>query len=220
MRSIFWYWFLSICFLQLIGLLILGSVFEDIVYQVELCLSSSLQGALARPHNNIARAVRTILSVALERILVTRSLVKKKPKLPKGMKCFSQNLKLDVVGRLLPSIETLLIQYNDYRKDKDWQLTLEQLEGVGGQFDPSTCGFLKSVSSKERVKPWFFVTFNIIISDIFPENFIGITQVVRKIWGISLSILAKFHRFSSIFWIFWHFLVTKKLMMSAYNRWC
>ena len=29
-----------------------------------------------------------------------------------------------------------------------------------------------------------------------------------------------FHRFSSIFWIFWHFLVTKKLMTSAYNRWC
>ena len=123
MRSIFWYWLLSICFLQLIGLLISGSVFEDIVYQVELCLSSSLQGALARPHNNIARAVHTILSVALERILVTRSLVKKKPKLPKGMKYFSQNLKLDVVGRLLPSIETLLSQYNDYRKDKDCNLT-------------------------------------------------------------------------------------------------
>ena len=93
------------------------------MYQVELCLSSSLQGALARPHNNIARAVHTILSVALERILVTRSLVKKKPKLPKGMKYFSQNLKLDVVGRLLPSIETLLSQYNDYRKDKDCNLT-------------------------------------------------------------------------------------------------
>ena len=29
-----------------------------------------------------------------------------------------------------------------------------------------------------------------------------------------------FHRFSLIFWIFWHLLVTKKLMMSVYNRWC
>ena len=42
------------------------------------------------------------------------------------------------------------------------------------QFDRSPCGFLKNVSSKERLKPWFFVTFNIIISHIFPENFIEI----------------------------------------------
>ena len=52
----------------------------------------------------------------------------------------------------------------------------------GGQFDPSSpCGFSKNVSSKERVKPWFFVTFNIILSNIFPENFIEFPQVVQKI---------------------------------------
>ena len=38
--------------------------------------------------------------------------------------------------------------------------------------------FSKNVSSRETVKPWFFVTFNIIISHIFPENFIEILQVV------------------------------------------
>ena len=32
--------------------------------------------------------------------------------------------------------------------------------------------------------------------------------------------ISYFHRFLSIFWIFWYFLVTKKLMTSAYNRWC
>ena len=37
---------------------------------------------------------------------------------------------------------------------------------------PTPYGFSKTVSSKERVKPWFFVAFNIIISHIFPENFI------------------------------------------------
>ena len=63
------------------------------------------------------------------------------------------------------------------------------------------------------------MTFTIIISHIFPENFIEITRVVQKIWGISLSILANFHQFSSIFWIFWHFLVTKKLVTPTYNRW-
>ena len=40
------------------------------------------------------------------------------------------------------------------------------------------CGFSKSVSSKEREKPWFFVTFNIILRHIFPENFIEFPQVV------------------------------------------
>ena len=44
------------------------------------------------------------------------------------------------------------------------------------------CGFLKKVSSNERVEPWsFFVTFNTIISQIFPENVIQIPQVVQEI---------------------------------------
>ena len=57
-------------------------------------------------------------------------------------------------------------------------LTLKQLGE--GQFNPP-CGFSKNVSSKEKVKPCFFVTFNIIISHIFLENFIEIPQVVQKI---------------------------------------
>ena len=56
-------------------------------------------------------------------------------------------------------------------------LTLKWLEG---QFDPHPCGFSKKVSSKERVKPWFFVAFNIILKYIFPENFIEFPQVVEK----------------------------------------
>ena len=51
--------------------------------------------------------------------------------------------------------------------------------GVGQYAHP--CAFPKYVSSKERVKAWFFVTFNIIISHIFPENFIEITQVVQNL---------------------------------------
>ena len=48
-----------------------------------------------------------------------------------------------------------------------------------GQFDPS-CGFFKNVSAEELVNAWFFVTFNVIISHIFPENFIEIPQVFRS----------------------------------------
>ena len=57
------------------------------------------------------------------------------------------------------------------------------------------CAFSKYVSSKKRLKAWFFVTFNIIISNIYPENFIEITQVVQNLWRISLSILAIFINF-------------------------
>ena len=62
-------------------------------------------------------------------------------------------------------------------------LTLKRLRG-GVQFElppPLSCGFTKNVSSKERVKPWFFVTFNIILRHIFPESFIEFVPVVQKI---------------------------------------
>ena len=97
-------------------------------------------------------------------------------------------------------------------------LTLNRLEREGrrggGQIDPP-CGFPKNMFSKERVKPWVFGTFNIIISQIFPGNFIEIPQVLQKIWRYSPSILTIFIDFSD----FWNFLVAKKLMTSAYNRW-
>ena len=53
--------------------------------------------------------------------------------------------------------------------------------GVNLTPPPHHCGFLKSASSKEREKPWFFVTFNIILRHIFPEIFIEFPQVVQKI---------------------------------------
>ena len=93
--------------------------------------------------------------------------------------------------------------------------------GEGVNLNPlPPCGFSKNVSSEERVKSWFFVTFNIIISHILSENFIEIPQVVQKIWMLSLSILAIFIDFQQFFWIFWNFLDKKKLITSVYSRWC
>ena len=49
-------------------------------------------------------------------------------------------------------------------------------EGGGDvQIDPP------SLSSIERVEPWFFVTFNIILKLIFPEKNIEFPQFVQKI---------------------------------------
>ena len=47
----------------------------------------------------------------------------------------------------------------------------------------------KNVPSSERVKTCFFVTFNIIIIHIFPENLIEIPQGVQKISRFSPSII-------------------------------
>ena len=40
-------------------------------------------------------------------------------------------------------------------------------------------GFSKNVSSKGRVKRWFFATFNMFSKHIFPENFVELPQVVQ-----------------------------------------
>ena len=74
--------------------------------------------------------------------------------------------------------------------------------GVEGGVNLTTCGFSKNVYSKERTKPWFFMIFNIILRHIFPEDFIEFPQVVQKILGNYLSILANFHQFSLTVWIF------------------
>ena len=92
----------------------------------------------------------------------------------------------------------------------------------GGNLTPPPCGFSKSVSHEEREKPWFFVTFNIILRPIFPQNFIRFSQVVQKIWRNSLSIysLLIFINFHQCFGFFDITYLQKKLMTSAYNRWC
>ena len=53
-------------------------------------------------------------------------------------------------------------------------------------------GFSKNAFSGERVNPCFFVTFNIIASHIFPEDFIEIPQVIQKVLRFSSSILTIF----------------------------
>ena len=48
------------------------------------------------------------------------------------------------------------------------------------QIDPP-CGFLKNVSTIERVELLLFVIFNNILKHMFPEKFIEFPQVLQKI---------------------------------------
>ena len=44
-------------------------------------------------------------------------------------------------------------------------------------------GFFKNVLSRESVNPWFFVTFNIIISHIFAKNSMEFLKSFRRYEG-------------------------------------
>ena len=95
---------------------------------------------------------------------------------PKDSKIFDENIK-KVIGKMKDKSEGKII-------DKFVLLILKRLDGRGEEgvkLTPPHVVFSKNVSSKERVKPRFFVTFNIIIRHIFPENFIEINQVVQKL---------------------------------------
>ena len=97
------------------------------------------------------------------------------------------------------------------KNEKHTVLTLKWLGEGGGRGGGAErgvnlifpCGLLKRVSFKDRVKPWFFDTFNTIISHIFSENFIEISEVVQNIRRISQSILAIFINFHLGFGFFY-----------------
>ena len=105
---------------------------------------------------------------------------------------FSSKTNLNRRSTTQPSSTMFLHQLSLQISRTKIDLSLKRLGG--GQLDLS-CSFFKNVFSRERMKPWFFVTFNIIIIHIFPENLIGISQIVQKIWRTSPSILTIFISF-------------------------
>ena len=78
----------------------------------------------------------------------------------------------------------------------------------GGRFEPAPTVNSKKIFLEREWNLFFFVTFNVIISHVFPENFIEIYRVVLIILWFSSSILTIF---------IWHFLFANKLITSAYN---
>ena len=79
-------------------------------------------------------------------------------------------------------------------------ISVSALSVSRAQSDPSPPphGFSKNLSSKERVKGWFFVTFNIIISRIFHWNSSNRSEDMKS-FSVNISC---FHRFPLVFWIF------------------
>ena len=55
------------------------------------------------------------------------------------------------------------------------------------------------VRERERVKPCFFFTFNIIVNHMFSENFIKDSQVIENIFIFSFCSINYFHQFLGSF---------------------
>ena len=97
---------------------------------------------------------------------------------------------------------------------RELHFNLKKAGGIGLTTPaPPPCSFSKNVFPRERVKPHFFVTFNIIISLSFLKILLRFLKSFRRFFLSILNIFIDFLDFS-------HFLVAKKLMTSAYNRWC
>ena len=75
----------------------------------------------------------------------------------------------------------LILLYIENVKEELVRSYLNPKTSWGSRFELPPCGVLKNVSSKERMEPWFFVTFHIILRHIPPENFIEFPQVTQKI---------------------------------------
>ena len=73
----------------------------------------------------------------------------------------------------------------------------------GGRGGGLIClGFFQKCVFQTKCEALFFVTFNNILSHVFPENFIEFPQIVQKIWIFSLSILIIFIIFFFFFFFF------------------
>ena len=73
----------------------------------------------------------------------------------------------------------------------------------------SICNFFRIWIFCKQSEALFFLWL-LILSHIFPENLIKVPHVVQKIFRFSRSILI----FSSIFWVFWHFVVNEEVAVN------
>ena len=99
---------------------------------------------------------------------------------------------------------TFLFLQNKTIKVSDMSINLKLL-GERGWYQFDTLPPLLVFPKKYLLERGPNVTFNIIISHIFPENFIKISQVVQKIWRFSTSILTNFINLWDFFHIFFNF---------------
>ena len=78
---------------------------------------------------------------------------------------------------LIKAVKPSTKDFSQKNKSEDFLDLFSPKKAAGVNLTFPCVFFSKNIFSKERLKPWFCVTFNIIISHNFPENF----KVVLKI---------------------------------------
>ena len=69
----------------MIGKIVCGSGFEDIVFQSKLCSTGGLGGVLHGPHYNCSRVIHNAIKEEMERLLLLRFIRETKIQLPKSL---------------------------------------------------------------------------------------------------------------------------------------
>ena len=103
---------------MILGTLVAGSGFEDIVYQSRVCTSCSLQSLISGSHYNRAWAIHSLFSEALERLLLKRFLGEKKPYISAALTryCCTSDLKL-LDKEFFKDNPTVIQQYEVFQKE-------------------------------------------------------------------------------------------------------
>ena len=123
---------------QVIGLLVAGSCFEDVVFQTGLCISGSLKGVLVGSHYNRALTVHNAYLEALERLQLSRFLYEKKSKIPETFKRIAADPNPVLVEISDDDVSSFIKKYERYRSNvragnagqtaKFWMLYLDLMQ--------------------------------------------------------------------------------------------
>ena len=101
-----------VLFFQVLGKVVEGSGFEDIVYQESLISSGSLNGVIAGSHYNRSWYVQEMLSEVLERILLTRFLAEKRQELPTKLLQIHFCIQKQLFTTVKNSLDPMVITFN------------------------------------------------------------------------------------------------------------
>ena len=106
----------EILILQILGLLVEGSGFEEVIYQSGICTSGSLSGALAGSHYNRAWRIHQTMCEAMERLLLKRFLHEIKPDVSDELKHAAAENSNHVSFDSIPLCRSLHAEFHQFRK--------------------------------------------------------------------------------------------------------
>ena len=102
---------------QVIGSLVNGSGFQDLVYQSKVCTSGSLERVLAESHYNRCWYTHSTISEALERLFLKRLITECHPNVSSCLQSLSTEPKSELINKsLIGDLGFFLKEYKSFRE--------------------------------------------------------------------------------------------------------